>query len=235
MGLGALPGNYLFNGLEYSGSRYAGASFYVDYHGYQTASGGFDSPRIAFHFGDDEFAVLEEHVRWVDASGFSTARRFENARWHYLPNFCGWGEQENQTRLHPGVPHDFCIQQNYEKWIAELEARGLPLGTIVIDDKWQKHYGTFEIDEQKWPDLKDFTRRQHAQGRHVLLWVPACQREGLDPALCVLAGKIPVAADVTNPQYEALLRARSTIWWGRWESMASKRTGLAASPIAPDW
>jgi Glycosyl hydrolases family 31 len=208
VGLGTRPGSYLFNGLEYTGSRYAGASFYVDYHGYRTASEGFDSPKIALHFGDDEFEAMEEHVRWLDDSGFSTARRFENAGWHYLPIFCGWGEQENQTRLHQGVPHDFCTQQNYEKWIADLEAKGLPAGTIVIDDKWQKHYGTFEIDEQKWPDLKGFIRQQHAKGRHMLLWVPAYEHEGLDNSLCVLEGGRPVAADVTNPQYEAMLRAR---------------------------
>ncbi len=208
VGIATRPGSYLFNALEYTGSRYAGASFYVDYLGYRTASEGFDSPIAALHFGFDEFAVLENYVGWVDAGGFSTAHRFPNARWHHLPIFCGWGEQENQTRLHAGVPHDFCTQQDYEKWIADLEAKHLPVGTIILDDKWQRQYGTFEIDEEKWPDLRGFTSRQHAKGRHVLLWVPAYHLEGLEKSLCVLDQGRPIAADVTNPRYEAFLRSR---------------------------
>jgi Glycosyl hydrolases family 31 TIM-barrel domain len=208
IGIGARPGSYLFNALEYTGSRYAGASFYVDYLGYQTASEGFASPTLAFHFGYSQYETLEQFVHWLDSSGFATARKSEDVRWHHLPVFCGWGEQENQTRLHPGVPHDFCTQENYENWLGTLEARKLPVGTIILDDKWQSHYGTFEVDQKKWPDLKGFIARQHSAGRHVLLWVPAYEDEGLDNSLCVLEGGRPIAADVTNPRYEVMLRSR---------------------------
>ena len=208
VGIGTRPGSYLFNALEYTGSRYAGASFYVNYLGYQTAAAGFNSPTAVLHFGPSEFETLSAYVRWLDDMGFSTFHRFPNAPWHRLPIFCGWGEQENQTRLHGGAPRDFCTQANYERWIADLEAKGLPVGTIVIDDKWQKQYGTFEVDERKWPDLAGFVSRQHSQGRHVLLWVPAYNTEGLDPALCVLEGENPIAGDVTNPRYEEMLRKR---------------------------
>jgi hypothetical protein len=53
--------------------------------------------------------------------------------------------------------HDLATQAKYEEWIKVLEQRGLPIGTIVIDDKWQQHYGTFDVDEKKWPDMKGFT------------------------------------------------------------------------------
>ncbi len=43
IGIGAKPGEYLFPALEYTGSRYAGASFYVDYLG--TAPSMANSPR----------------------------------------------------------------------------------------------------------------------------------------------------------------------------------------------
>jgi len=208
VGIGTRPGSYLFNSLEYTGSRYAGAGFYVNYLGYRTASDGFESPTAVLQFGSSEYEALSAYVHWLDARGFSTSRRFPNAPWHHLPIFCGWGEQENQTRLHAGVAHDFCTQDNYEKWIADLEAKGLPVGTIIIDDKWQKHYGTFDVDGRKWPDLKRFISRQHAKARHVLLWVPAYETEGLDPSLCVLERGIPIAGDVTNPRYEEMLRSR---------------------------
>lgn len=80
--------------------------------------------------------------------------------------------------------------------------------TIVIDDKWQQSYGTFEVDPQKWPDLKGFIAAQHAKGRHVLLWVPVADPEGLPTSLCVnYQGKCQIA-DVGNLEYEAYLGPR---------------------------
>lgn len=208
IGLGTQPGSYLFNSFEYTGSRYAGASFFADYLGYKTAADGFSSPVLALHFGYDEYSNLKEFVDWLDTNNFSTRRKSPDVPWHHRPIFCGWGEQENQTRLHAGVPHDFCTQANYERWIAALTSRGLPIGTIVIDDKWQRHYGLFDVDENKWPDLKSFVARQHAAGRRVLLWVPAYHAEGLEKSMCVLQKDRAIGADVTNPRYQQMLRSR---------------------------
>ena len=57
-------------------------------------------------------------------------------------------------------PNKLSTQANYEQWLATLDQRGLPVGTVVIDDKWQQAYGTFEVDQQKWPDLKGFVAAQ---------------------------------------------------------------------------
>ncbi len=209
IGVGTEPGSYQFNALEYSGSRYAGGSFWINEQGRQSAVKGFASPVAAVHFAATEFDALAAYVRWIDASGFGTEHRFPNAPWHRLPIFCGWAEQtvESMPEGVTGIEaHDFATQKNYEDWIAILEKRGLPVGTIVIDDKWQKHYGTFDVNETKWPDLQGFIARQHAKNRHVLLWVPAAHSEGLAPRLCVLRNGHSIAADASNPSYEALLR-----------------------------
>ncbi len=208
LGLGDKPGNYQFNALEYAGSRYAGVSFWVNYAGYRTAAKGFASPVIAIHFGDSEYDTLAKYVTWADFNEFGTQHRAVNAAWHHLPIFCGWAEQTREAAEKHIEAHDLATQADYERWIAVIESRGLPVGTIVIDDKWQKSYGTFDVDEKKWPDLKGFIARQHEKGRHVLLWVPAFHREGLPDALTVkLAGK-PIAGDVSNPAYEKFLRAK---------------------------
>jgi hypothetical protein len=96
-----------------------------------------------------------------------------------------------------------------EAWLAELERRRLPVGTVVIDDKWQKGYGSFEVDGEKWPDLKVFVTAQHARGRHVLLWIPVARSDGLPEELCLRdeRGKC-IAADLGNPAYETFLRGR---------------------------
>ena len=208
IGIGDKPGNYLFNALEYSGSRYAGASFWVNYAGYHSAASGFASPRVVIQFGFSEYDTLAKYISWIDQDGFGTERRFPNAPWHYKPILCGWAEQTREASIAGIEAHDLATQVKYEEWIKVLEQRGLPVGTIVIDDKWQKHYGTFDVDEKKWPDMKGFITRQHALGRHVLLWVPAFHKEGLPAELCISLHGEPIAADVTNPAYEKLLRER---------------------------
>ncbi|MGB6689345.1 MAG: TIM-barrel domain-containing protein [Terracidiphilus sp.] len=213
VGIGAPPGQYRFPAIEYSGSRYAGASWWVDYLGYQTMSnvsgGEFHSPVAAIHFGYSALDTLERYSEWLRHSGFATEPTYPDVAWHHLPVFCGWAEQTISSVPYGRAPNTESTQKNYEAWIAELEQRKLPVGTIVIDDKWQKGYGSFDIDREKWPDLKGFVATQHARGRHVLLWVPVAHTDGLPDALCVHDdhGKC-MAPALGNPAYEKFLRAR---------------------------
>jgi hypothetical protein len=208
LGVGANPGEYLFPAFEYSGSRYAGASFYVDYLGYKSIDGEFASPVLAFTFAYDPMDALAAYTAWLDQRGYSTPATAHDAYWHHLPIFCGWAEQTVQSVPSGQPPNQLATQENYQRWIGTLEQRGLPFGTIVIDDKWQKGYGTFEVDTRKWPDMKGFVAAQHAKGRHVLLWVPLAHADGLPESLCIkLEGKC-VGADVGKPEYEAWLRPR---------------------------
>jgi hypothetical protein len=206
-GLGVEPGKYLFNSLEYSGSRYAGAALHVNYNGYSAIENrDFNSPVMAIHFGFSEFEALEKYIHWMDQQGYTTQHRYTNAAWHREPVFCGWAEQTAQSRRLGVKPSELATQENYESWIAVLEDRQIPFGTVVVDDKWQEAYGNFRVDAHKWPDMKGFIERQHARDRHVLLWVPGHFVEGLDPELCLFEDGKPVAADVSNPAYEDFLR-----------------------------
>lgn len=208
IGIGAKPGDYLFPALEYTGSRYAGASFYVDYFGYKAVDGDFASPVMAFTFSYDPLDALRTYTGWLDKNGFSTPATAHDAPWHHLPVFCGWAEQTVESVPAGQAPNKLATQANYEKWIAVLEQRGLPFGTIVIDDKWQKGYGTFDVDTGKWPDMKGFVAAQHAKGRHVVLWVPLAQADGLPESLCIRVSGKCVGANVGKPEYEAFLRSR---------------------------
>jgi len=208
VGIGAKPGGYQFNTFDYSGQRYAGASFSVNYAGRTLCAGDFASPVATLHFGYNEFEVMAKYVAWLDEHGFSTRHPFANAPWHYLPLFCGWAEQGvvNPTGIH--LAGQMATQANYEGWVNELAARGLPVGTIVIDSKWDKHDGLLDVDEVKWPDLKGFIARQHAKGRHVLLWLDVTASDGLAPELAVMRGGKPVSGDISNPAFESFLRQR---------------------------
>jgi hypothetical protein len=213
VGLGTPPGHYRFPALEYSGSRYAGAAWWVDYLGYPSMKnvpgGEFHSPVAAVHFAYSALDALTHYTDWLQQSSFGTEPRYPDVAWHHLPVFCGWAEQTTRATPYGRAPNAESTQKNYEAWVSELERRKLPAGTIVIDDKWQKGYGSFDIDKEKWPELKGFVAAQHAHGRHVLLWVPVAHTDGLPDALCVHDeyGKC-IAPDLGNPAYEAFLRAR---------------------------
>lgn len=206
IGIGAKPGEYRFNGLEYSGCLRDASCFYVQYDGFTSAEGSFTSPEAVIHFGYSPFECLERYIAWVDESGYGTQFRFPEAPWHRGPIFCGWAEQT--ALCEPGIPAGFrATQANYEAWVAELERRGVPVRTIVIDDKWQKYYGRFEVDTDKWPDMPGFVRRQHEKGRRVLLWIPGYQAEGAPEAFCAKdeEGKALFAVP-GNEEYDAFLR-----------------------------
>jgi len=208
IGIGTKLGDYQFPALEYSGSRYAGASFYVDYMGYRSADNGFASPVLNITMGYSPLDVLQSYTSWLTANGFATKSVTQDILWRHLPIFCGWAEQTVESVPRGGKPNKESTQANYESWLSTVETRDLPIGTIVIDDKWQRGYGNFEVDRQKWPDLKGFISAQHAKGRHVLLWVPVADPDGLPDSLCVTYQGKCVLADVGKPEYEAWLRPR---------------------------
>lgn len=211
VGLGTEPGKYRFASFEFSGERKRGAAFYINYLGYTSASGGFTTPSVSFTFGASPLDALEKHIDWLDDRGFSTQFAYEPPRWHRAPVFCGWAEQTVQAYFQDRPDGSLATQKNYEEWIARLEERGVPFSTIVIDDKWQKYYGTFEVDEEKWPDMKGFIDAQHKKGRHVLLWTASYHTEGLPDEMCVFnkEGR-KLFANVADPAYEKLMREQIT-------------------------
>ncbi len=208
VGIGTKPGDYQFPALEYSGSRYAGASLYVDYMGYRSVAGDFASPVLMINMAYSPLDALKGYTSWLGAHGFATESVTQDIYWHHLPIFCGWAEQTVESVPQGGSANKLSTQANYEKWLATLDERGLPVGTVVIDDKWQKGYGSFDVDEQKWPDFKGFIAAQHAKGRHVVLWVPVADTDGLPASLCVEYGGKCVIANVGKAEYEAYLRPR---------------------------
>jgi hypothetical protein len=81
--------------------------------------------------------------------------------------------------------------------------------TIVVDDGWQLRYARPEPDVGRWPDLRGWIDARHARGQRVLLWWKAWDRDGLPPEWCVRDGAgVGIAADPSNPEYEAHLRAQ---------------------------
>ena len=210
IGLLAGAGEHQFTAFGYEALD-DGFGLRLDYEGQTRIEGSWTSPALVLLPDvEDPYAGIVEHRRLLEAGGFLPAVvSTPGPAWWTRPIFCGWGAQ-SYLALRSGRPAaDFSTQASYDQFLESLAARSLRPGTIIIDDRWQRAYGTGEVDEQRWPDLRGWISRRHAEGQRVLLWWKAWDPEGLPAALCVRDGAgNPVAADPTNPAYEAHLRGR---------------------------
>jgi hypothetical protein len=207
MGLAVQPGEHHFTGFAYEPAE-DGFSVRLSYEGHLRIRGSWRSPAIIFGFGaDDPYEGIRQYVERLEALDL-VAPGLQRIRpdWWRRPIFCGWGAQCHLGQQAGRPASLFATEQHYDKFLAQLEQRGLQPGTIIIDDRWQAAYGTGEVDTAKWPDLKSWIAARHQAGQRVLLWWKAWDPEGLDPALTVRdALDRPVSVDPSNPAYETRL------------------------------
>jgi hypothetical protein len=186
-----------------------GFAIVLDYDGHTGVDGTWTSPPLVLTAAADPFAAIAaQRDRQV---GTTAARPTTAPRWWREPMFCGWGAQCALAAA-AGRPMSAAAAEatelNYDRFLDELEGRGIIPGTVVIDDKWQLAYGANEADPAKWPDLGRWIRDRHARDQRVLLWYKAWDPEGFpdDWSVRTTAGT-PIGVDPTNPEAEAAVRA----------------------------
>jgi len=221
-GLGVKPGQYNFRGFEY---RYRDG-FWLTVsplgHIICRAASTWESPHVVLYFTEDVYEGLSKYTDYLHRHGYVRIPQRRVPDWWYGPIYCGWGEQEYtaQNLWRQGVKgeeaywsgaatKDSCTQSVYEESLKFLEYRGIDPRIVIIDDKWQGHYGTLEPDLMKWPNLRGFIDAQHSRGRRVLLWVKMWDREGVPDSECIRdeAGNA-LCVDPTNPRFEERLRGQ---------------------------
>jgi hypothetical protein len=188
-----------------------GLALRLTYDGETAVEGAWTSPDVVVLPGQpDPYVGLDAYRRSLDDRGFlPEPRRGERPRWWEEPIFCGWGAQCHLATLDGSHPTEHATQRTYDRFLADLEARAIRPGTIVVDDRWQAAYGTGEPDRERWPDMAGWIGRRHREGRRVLLWWKAWDPEGVPPELCVTtAAGVTVSVDPSNPRYRAFLAER---------------------------
>jgi hypothetical protein len=227
-GLLAAPADLRFPALRYEPLD-GGFLLVADYEGRTAVDGSFETPVVVLRPVADPWQGLARYREDLVERGWAPERRTAAPGWWSEPIFCGWGAQcaaapiPGQALSHPyhlrdlgpavvppGVPaaFDLARQDRYDRWLALLAGHGVVPGTVVIDDRWQRAYGTGEPDVGHWPDLRGWIAERHAAGQRVLLWWKAWDPAGLPPEQCVTdpAGT-PVSADPGSAAYRANLTA----------------------------
>jgi hypothetical protein len=184
----------------------------LDYEGHTVVDGRWASPWVVLVPGQpDAYAALAAPSPpvVVTPAGGDQAVPEDPATppaWWLEPMFCGWGAQWALSAELDVPPATLATESHYDTWLGRLAAGGVHPGTVVIDDKWQRAYGTNEPDPERWPDLAGWIATRHAAGVRVLLWWKAWDPEGLPPEWCVRDGAgRPVALDPTHPESAAAL------------------------------
>lgn len=209
IGAGVAPehGQYNFSRFEYIPGHNT-YCFRLTYDGMTTIDGEWTSPKFVFTPAEDEYTALDKYCQALRDWKLVNENKHERADWWSKNIFCGWGEQ-NVTAIRMGgiSSNTLANQKIYDGFLSIVREKGLNPGTMVIDDKWQKNYATFEVDTDKWPDLRSWIDARHAEGLHVLLWFGAWNPEGLDEDEVIRnkEGNI-VCADPTNPKYQARIK-----------------------------
>jgi hypothetical protein len=188
-----------------------GFAFTLDYDGRTRVDGTWRSPAVVLREAADPYVAIADWREDLEESGaVETPELRPVPDWWRQPMFCGWGAQAalaHEARLPMSAAPGNATQAAYDGFLAELETRGIRPGTIVVDDKWQRAYGTNEPDAVKWPDLRGWIARRHDAGRRVLLWVKAWDPEGLPDEACILtASGARLAVDPESTAGEAALR-----------------------------
>lgn len=205
LGLVAEKGQHNFNAFDYHVSRaFTDSRFYLetDQHGHTVVDGTWTAPYIIGLTGDDQWDILQKYSNHYFTSGIATSVfRTAVPRFWHGPLVCGWIEQIIRTRNNGLRADDAANEAVYEDIVARLDEYDLHPTALIIDDKWQSHYATDIADPKKWPDMRAYVERRHAEGIKTLLWFKLWDPDGWDESICLTADNGDLRIDPSHPRF----------------------------------
>jgi hypothetical protein len=182
MGLIEKSGNCNFMDFQYNGGERFGLN--INYDGYTTVNGSWQSPSILFQMCEDVYDGTSKHTDYLRSNNMVKKNRYRNSvpRWWKEPIFGGWGEQmfharhwedyyQGQATGYSSFGAKLCTRVAYEKMLKQLEENGVDPTILIVDNRWFEEDSQLNVDDELWPDMKSFIQQQHQKGRKVILWV----------------------------------------------------------------
>ena len=134
-------------------------------------------------------------------------------------------------------PENFFVKPQYNTWIElglhqtqerileyahRILDEGYPAGILMIDDGWNKNYGTLEFVTETFPDPKGMMDELHALGFEVMLWI--CPFISADTPVGRMLAKRGLL--VRDPDGEVAIKH----WWDGYSAVLD-----LSNPEALDW
>lgn len=104
-------------------------------------------------------------------------------------------------------------QHQVEQYACAIVGNGFPLGVFIVDDGWERDFGVWEFDPQKFPDPKGMVEKLHNLGAKVMLWlVPFVSPDSIE-SLDLVKRRLVLErpkSELTNPDQgpQAIIK-----WW----------------------
>ena len=208
LGLVAKPGEHNFHSFDYKVASdpfyYNGFCLVTDQYGHVTVNGEWTAPEIIGYSADHEDDVVVKYSNYYYSSGNAKIRKAEDRpRFWYGPIVCGWIEQivRSVGDMPCDDPSQIACQPLYEDIIRKIKKYELSAKALIVDDKWQKHYATDEVDPDKWSDMRGFIDERHKEGIHTMLWFKLWDTDGWEGKPCLETEKGERTVDPSHPEF----------------------------------
>lgn len=176
LGLVAERGQHNFHNLDYNLSPLHNleSGFYLttDQDGHTFVDGEWTAPYIIGYSAIDDYNACQKYCDYYFALGIAKGRKNQIfPRFWHGPIVCGWIQQGTYT-LKENEPNyaPYCQEWVYEDLLEKCKKNDLHPKVLIIDDKWSEEYSNYIVDKKRFPDLRAFVDRRHAEGIHTLLW-----------------------------------------------------------------
>ena len=117
----------------------------------------YDTPVI---LNEDGKNLRDAYINAMNAHFPFEKNIYTPREFYKAPQFNDWmGLIKNQT------------QEGIIKYAEEIVANGYTPGILMIDDGWQRRYGVWDFDPEKFTDPKAMVDRLHELGFIVMIWV----------------------------------------------------------------
>jgi len=211
LGLVAERGEHNFHTFSYNHhyGDFPNTSFHLetDQAGHTSVNGTWTAPAVVGYGAEDELDAARKYSDYYFNTGIATPRKNQiPPKFWNGPMACGWIEQAAR-KDEIGKAWEHCaIEQVYEDYVQRLHDAELYPRCLIIDDKWATKYATNIVDTSKFPDLRAFVERRHAEGIHTMLWFKTFDSDGFEcDEACVINEKGERKVDPSHPEYIKVL------------------------------